>query len=655
MVEDSPYTMQIEISTLRHLGIGLYSNISAVLAEAVANAWDADATCVSILTDSQKSTMTITDDGQGMSVEDVNKKYLRVGYERRERGEGRTRRFNRRVMGRKGIGKLSLFSIADTVTIHTVKDGQSHGFRMNINDMKNAFESSQPAYKPQSIGPDPGLKQGTKITLVGTKHQIYTKSARKKLARRFIIDSDEFKIMFDGKPITLGDRDYHKNLQYVWTFGERGEKSLCESQAQRQRLSPEVVVGDRTYGIDGWIGAVKSLHQLKDADTKETMNKIAIMVRNKMAQDDVLGAFEEGGIYIKYLVGEIYADFLDEDGGDDIMTTGRQLIKEDDPRYAALKEKIWRDLKIIQNKWTDLRNDEGVKDALDIPQIGQWYEGLSSDYRNTAKKLFGRINRLQIDDDSTKKEMLVGGILAFENLRLKDMLGKLDKIDVTNLPELKDVFLQLDDLEATAYYQTINKRLEVINTFVRAVDDNTKERIIQEYIFDHLWVLDPSWERIAGTERMETSMARALDTVSENIPEEHRRDRVDIKYRATSGKHVIIELKRPGAVTSAFTIGRQISKYRDAALGVLANLGKGHEIVEFVCVLGKPPQEWEDRDGEEKARTMLAAYGARIVMYDELVENAQKAYEEYLTKEKNITKVFRLIQSITEGGPQNGG
>ena len=48
MTEERPFKMTISLDVLHHLGIGLYSNIPAVLSELVANAWDADATRVNI-------------------------------------------------------------------------------------------------------------------------------------------------------------------------------------------------------------------------------------------------------------------------------------------------------------------------------------------------------------------------------------------------------------------------------------------------------------------------------------------------------------------------------------------------------------------------------------------------------------------------------
>ena len=43
-----------------------------------------------------------------------------------------------------------------------------------------------------------------------------------------------------------------------------------------------------------------------------------------MAQDDILGSFAEGGMYVDYLMSEIKADFLDTDDDEDIATSSRQ-------------------------------------------------------------------------------------------------------------------------------------------------------------------------------------------------------------------------------------------------------------------------------------------------------------------------------------------
>src|SRR5580704_12351607 len=100
---NSKYKMTLSLNVLNHLGINLYSNVSAVLSEVVANAWDADAEKVKIKI--TQDAITITDTGHGMNLSDVNEKFLTVGYRRRDQMDGRiTPIYKRAVMGRKGIG-----------------------------------------------------------------------------------------------------------------------------------------------------------------------------------------------------------------------------------------------------------------------------------------------------------------------------------------------------------------------------------------------------------------------------------------------------------------------------------------------------------------------------------------------------------------------
>ena len=105
-MSEPKFQMSINLQVLNHLGLNLYSNTSAVLSEVVANAWDADAKEVHISIDSDS--ITIIDNGTGMDLSDINNKYLTVGYQKRSES-GLSPILHRPVMGRKGIGKLSLY------------------------------------------------------------------------------------------------------------------------------------------------------------------------------------------------------------------------------------------------------------------------------------------------------------------------------------------------------------------------------------------------------------------------------------------------------------------------------------------------------------------------------------------------------------------
>ena len=116
------YVMTISRMTVDKLGVKLYDRVSAVIAELVANSYDADATEVTIeapmgqyLATTQKGQLKdsgfkiiVSDDGSGMEPGVINPFYLKVGAERRKdpaRGD-RSKKYDRRVMGRKGVGKL---------------------------------------------------------------------------------------------------------------------------------------------------------------------------------------------------------------------------------------------------------------------------------------------------------------------------------------------------------------------------------------------------------------------------------------------------------------------------------------------------------------------------------------------------------------------
>src|SRR5438876_11757622 len=98
-----PYQLTIDLQVLKHLGIGLYSNVPAVVSEMVANAYDADARKVTVTIEAEK--IDIQDDGLGMDASDANDKFLTVGYDKRGSGEATTPKLKRKPMGRKGIGK----------------------------------------------------------------------------------------------------------------------------------------------------------------------------------------------------------------------------------------------------------------------------------------------------------------------------------------------------------------------------------------------------------------------------------------------------------------------------------------------------------------------------------------------------------------------
>ena len=199
------------------------------------------------------------------------------------------------------------------------------------------------------------------------------------------------------------------------------------------------------------------------------------------------------------------------------------------------------------------------------------------------------------------------------------------------------------DLERGYYGQIAKGRLRIIDTLEEKLDANDKERVIQEHIYRNLWLLDPSWDVVEGSQQSERRITTFLRGTSEDLSEEERRARIDIGYRRTGGAHVIIELKRASVRTPVLRLIDQIMKYRDGVEKLIPQASHGHWPIEVIC-LGQRPPERDDKP--ERTREMLAAVPARVVLYDDLLDNSRRAYAEYLEEHKKIDRLSGIFDAI---------
>jgi hypothetical protein len=648
---DHVYELSIDLNALNHLGINLYSNVPAVISEVVANSWDADAENVWIAIDKNQGEITITDDGQGMSKDDINQRYLKVGYRKRDELT-HTLLHGRHVMGRKGIGKLSLFSIADSIEVRSAKliSGKLtlNGFEMNGPQIAKAITQGNPGVKYYPVPIKPAsikITKGTEITLRDLKKDVSQSKMflRRRLARRFGVIGDEFKfhIWVNGEKISTADRDYFAKLEYLWLIGDGSEKyaDLCENLKKKEHLKG-VVDRKKGWKISGWVGTFDEQKSIEEGN-----NTILVQAWGKVVHEDILKDLKEGGLFTKYLIGEIRADFLDLDNMDDIVTSDRQRLKENDPRFRELKEHIQDEiLKHIQNRWRDWRNETAEQKALENPKIKEWFETLSRDNKKYARQLFGKIESFPVADSDVKRELYRQSILAFETLALKENLSALENItSEQDLRVFASLFSGLDELEMVHYYQITKGRLAVLKKFETIVPE-AKERLIQAELFDHLWLLDPSWERASTDARMEETVMKEFKGLSAGLTSDERKGRLDIRYKTAAGRHIVIELKKYKRQNDINDLLKQVRKYRTTLMKCLnSKLPNQQHLIEIICVLGSPPIPENE---EAVNRKQLEALNARYITYDELIQQTRDSYRDYLDGQKKLGRVQELINSI---------
>ena len=644
-----PLELKISLAALEHLGMNLYSTIPAVLSEIVANAWDADAGRVSVALG--EGLIAIEDDGIGMTRNEVIDRFLDVGFQRRQAMGAATAK-GRRPMGRKGIGKLSSFSIANVVTVYTTSAGERTAFRMDAQRIREQMRRDDRGVCPieeLDDWPD-ALGVGTRIVLTGLKHEATrqtTRGLRQRIARRFsVIGPHDFAVEVGGECISPHDRGYDRHVEYCWTYGDDADvlrrfDNLADNQPPSNRNAALAAVN---LNVTGWIGTVKKPNFLKaDGDN---LNRLAVFMRGKVAQEDLLGDFGLKEIFADYIVGEIHCDDLDQDDDDDIATSSRQALKYDDPRFAEIRRFIHGELRYIAGQWTDLRNQQGAKVfCRDVPAVADWLDALQGDTKKKAARWIGRLNVLPAGDEA-KRELLKASILAFESYRWKEQLDFLGNISNENIETILTVFKEISDLERSYYGQIAQGRLRVVETLEEKLNADEKERVIRDHIYKNLWLLDPSWDIVKGSQASERTITKYLQKTSAELSLEERRARIDIGYRTAAGAHVIIELKRASVRTSIYRLMEQITKYRDGAAKLIATTGYSDWPIEVICLMGQGPPEQDDNP--KRVREMLATVPARLVRYDELLGNSRRAYAKYLEQHKKIDRLYNIFDAIDD-------
>ena len=90
----------------------------------------------------------------------------------------------------------------------------------------------------------------------------------------------------------------------------------------------------------------------------------------------------------------------------------------------------------------------------------------------------------------------------------------------------------------------------------------------------------------------------------------------------------------------------QVMKYRNTALKLIPRTGHSDWPLDIVCLMGKGPPEWDADPG--LVRRMLAPLRARLVFYDELLDNSRRAYAEYLEQHRKVDRLSGIFDAIDD-------
>lgn len=526
--EEITLEMNVQMTIIDNLGIKMYSNIEAVIGELISNAYDADATKVDIYIPespfSNSSIIEISDNGTGINIKEINATYLNLGRNRRnDPSTAITPKFNRKVMGRKGIGKLSAFGIADTIEIITTKDGVETTFILNLEDIRNTPMSQK--YKPKFSSKDVSLElTGTVVRLkdLSRKRGISLPQLRSKIARRFACIDSNFTLNINGFPITPDER----NL-----------KSQCELIND---YNNEEIIPNSGLFVNGWIGT------LKTQVSTDLSPGVVVMVRRRLAQEATFfDAPTSGWINMAkfYIIGEIEADFLDRDDGEDLILTNRSSIDWSSEMGRTLQ--IWgqNEIKKIANSWGNNQRSKKEKVIRDDPEFSVWLEKLTKPEQKVADKIIKALTSDGELPDDRVLELANFMKSSFEFQVFKELVLAISDSPTVDDLKLIELFKEWDIIESREVYKVAEGRLMAIQQLEKLINDNAREvPDIHQFLARYPWILDPSWT-IAYDEVYYSKLLKDHFKEKDDLPDINRR--LDFVCIGAGDTIHIVELKRP--------------------------------------------------------------------------------------------------------------
>ena len=438
--------MSFDPNTIEHLGIRMYSTVPPVLAELIANSYDADAEHVRLnLNDEGKEKeIIIKDDGMGMSFDEINDKFLRIGRARRIVEKIEITPKGRKVIGKKGLGKLSFFGIAHEIEIITKKEGKNNVFSMCWEDIKNTTDKE---YKPKIIKKDEPYSEddhdGTKIILrkIQRESDFSADNLADSISKLFIIDLN-FEIIIQRnseKPITIDNKRKYRDL----------EKEVEWNIPEDLKFESDY---DKREQITGQLIATK-----KPISPKTNMRGITLFSRNKLVNAPEYFSDSTSSHFFSYLTGGLEVDFID-DFKEDVIATGRQSLNWKHPETQKLKKYLQKLIKWLEQDWRKKRSEIREKELSKVTGINipDWFEKLPRDIRIKVEPIVRAI----VKESELSKETCQGAIKSFH-----EIIPEYPKYHWRNLhPEVQSVSKQyyIDMDYYTAFFEAVKRYIQTV-------------------------------------------------------------------------------------------------------------------------------------------------------------------------------------------------
>lgn len=558
-------------NVVEHLGLKLYQNKpTRVIAELVANSWDADAQSVHVNLSfgAEERWVAVLDDGNGMTRHELATSYLIIGRARRANALDRSRG-DRRLMGRKGIGKLAAFGIARTVQVITcaIQEGKPtvHWLRFELEALL-ARGDGEVSYKPELIveGEDleavpveldptgqvaswkefineqKGEKTGTLLlmTNLSIRRAMSDTNLIDSLGTRFTVTlNEDFKVFVNGVVVT-------------------SQNALPEFDLRIPASGHSVDKIEGNREVRHWVGFVKS------ASWPQDEAGVGVYSHGKIAQDRPFTFGVKGKeIFTRYMYGVVEGDWLD-DLPRDLISTDRTSINWEDPEVEALHQWGQKKVRDWTNEYTKWREQEEKKEnrklVKDIVQTGTAPKVTESE----EEEIISLVSQItpEFGKDADAKERLVRAISdAWVQTPMRKLVkdlwasvgatGEMPPQAFTEIVERLSAHSVPESLNLAVVFAQRAFALTRLHDYVHHGSELDLQKLIERFP----WIIEPDLAVLTANQSLKTAVKKA-ETLGQiptgrrplvsGIPEQNKPDFV---FLSSPEDHqiVIVELKNP--------------------------------------------------------------------------------------------------------------
>lgn len=562
-----------------------YRSTERALKELIDNAWDAEAETVSIILPKPMTTdpIVISDNGSGMTEVELRQQYLAIATDRRQLRGDYTAIKNRRVKGRKGIGKFAGLMAAQKMAVETKCRGKCYSFEITMAQLEKVadVEELEIPLVETSCSDD---EHGTTITLSDYHHKLafpIPDKLRQILIREYGRE-EGFEILVDHKRLDISD------VKGLYT--------------KEMATLPEV-------------GTVNLRFAISEQKGKLFEPGIAIRVGGKVIGKPEFFGLESEEDFPPKLLRKLYGE-IEADGLLAHVTAGWDSIIENSELMATVRQFV---LPILRTAFTEQYGTEmraaharlHKKIQAKIAQLPEYKRDFADiAIRKILEKYYG-------EPDNRVEPLIFVLLEALEHSDYRVLLEHIAESPRGDISSIIDSLNRFSLAEMAFLVDQTQARISFLeNLDALCSNPDTLEITVHKALEHSLWFFGPQYSLFSSNITLRRQIEDYLD---KKYTGEHKSKRPDLLLNENLDGHLLlIEFKRPSHglkhedYRQAITYRHEFSKYIPDKIIDVFIIG-GHTTDDLPKDANKEPN-------------------VRILIYKQLVSTARRQLE-WLLKE----------------------